>query len=235
MKKLALKIVSYILFFGSISWIYAPIIAGIIIPMVYMLPIAFTSRWLFAPGGSSSWVDGWIIMRITTGVIVFFIFEVLLFIVGLVLFIWGVIVIVKKRVKQEGLATDGPYKYIRHPQHLGLSIMTFATSLYIPWTSDLGIRLGEILSWSIFTLILFIVSDFEERKLVKKYGEEYTEYRKKTGSFLPRFLNKEKERKSFQEIKYWKRYSFTSFGYISFIVLMYVLSLPVFGIFSYTL
>ncbi|MBY8999490.1 MAG: hypothetical protein KGD64_01110, partial [Candidatus Heimdallarchaeota archaeon] len=116
------------------------------------------------------------------------------------------------------------------PQHLGIILMALPFSLYIPGTEDMGILVADILSWSFFSLILFLWSDHEERQLAKKFGEEFVQYRSKTGSFLPRIINRTKERKSFHEIKYWKRYLFTFFAYSGFVavvyLLAYILSLP---------
>ena len=233
--KTVLKSLRFLLSLGTICWIYSPIIAGILIPMVYMLPIAFTSWWLFASVGSSRWANGWIMMEVNPDTVVFIVFEFLIFSVGLVLFVWGVITIAKSRIRKEGLITHGLYRFIRHPQHLGLSIMTLVTSLYIPWTTDLGIRLGEILSWSLFTLILIIISDFEDRKLVKKFGEDFLEYRDKTGSFFPRLVHKKKESRLSGRTKLLIKYSILIPFYVGFVLFMYMLTQPPFDIFSYTL
>ena len=234
------RITSSLLLIPTLVWIYAPIVVGIIFHMIWMLPIAFTSWWIFGLFGSRSWVNSWIILdylEYTPGVKTLIVFEFLIFTIGLALFIWGLFYIARARLKKEGLTTGGPYKYIRHPQHLGLIIMTFAISFYIPWTNDLGIRIGEILSWSIFVMILFIWSDYEERRLFRKFGQEYDNYRAQTNSFLPRILKKTKRSKSIQEIKYWKRYIIAFVIYICFILFMYllvyILSLPGINIIQY--
>ncbi|MHA1466263.1 MAG: methyltransferase family protein, partial [Candidatus Heimdallarchaeaceae archaeon] len=150
------------------------------------------------------------------------IIEVLIFVLGLVLFLWGVIQIAISLVEKEGLVTTGLYKYIRHPQLLGLIIMGFAWTLYIPGTYARRIKMGEIISWSLFAFILFLWSDFEEKQLAKKFGEEFVEYRSITGSFLPRIFNRTKKRRNYYEIKFWRRYLFTFLGYVSFLWLMYL-------------
>jgi protein-S-isoprenylcysteine O-methyltransferase Ste14 len=197
-------------------------------------PIAFSSWWLFYIYGSNlSWLNKWVYLRYLTdtlGVKILFVVEILLFVIGVGLFLWGVIQIASARIKKEGLVTSGLYKYIRHPQLLGLIIMGFSVTLYIPGTEDFGIKAGEIVSWSFFSLILFLWSDFEERQLAKKFGEEFVEYRSRTGSFLPKIFYKEKKRKSFYEIKYWRRYLFTFLGYSCFVLILrlivYILCLP---------
>ena len=232
------RIASTLVLIPTLLWVYAPIIAGILFPMIWMFPIAFTSWWLLAFLGNRNWFNGWIeLEQFTPGVITLVVFEFLIFLFGFVLFTWGIIYLAKIIFKKEGLAKGGPYKLIRHPQHLGLILMTFSLSLYVPWTTDAGIRIGEVLSWSLFSLILFLWSDYEERRLFRKFGEEYIQYRSKRGVFLPRIFNKAKERKNFYEITYWKRYLFTFLGYVGFIVIVFIvvsiLSGPPFHVIQY--
>ncbi|MHA1401821.1 MAG: methyltransferase family protein [Candidatus Heimdallarchaeaceae archaeon] len=197
-------------------------------------PIAFSSWWLFyGLTDNVGWFNKWLILnqvRYTPGIIVLLVVEAIIFAFGLVIFLWGVIQIATVKLKKEGLVTRGLYKYIRHPQLLGLIIIGFSLTLYMPETEDQGVKIGEIISWSFFSLILFLWSDFEEKQLAKKFGEEFIQYRSRTGSFLPRIFNKTKERKNFYEIKYCKRYLFTFLGYSGFYLIMYlltyILSLP---------
>lgn len=233
-KKLILRIIQGMVLILTLVWVYAPVVAGMLFLMaVWMVPVAFTSYYLFIIFGQNQWMNKLIQLNYqgyTPRVITLLVFEVLLFVIGFVLFAWGFIYITKTRFKKEGLATRGLYKYIRHPQHLGLILMTFSFSLYVPETEDQGILVAEILSWSLFALVLFLWSDHEERRLAKKFGEEFTEYHRRTGAFFPRIFNKNKERKSFEEIIYWKRYLFTFLAYSGFVLLLYllvyILSLP---------
>lgn len=131
-------------------WVYAPIIANILFVMaIWMIPIAFSSWIFFTYFSSGGWLYKLIVLKYLTntpGVISLLVFEALFFAFGLVLFIWGLIYIAKVRLKKEGLATSGPYRLIRHPQHLGLILMSFSFSLYVPGTEDREIVVGEILS-----------------------------------------------------------------------------------------
>ncbi len=238
----SLNIIQRLLYLLSSIWVYAPVVGTILFWMgAWSAPIAFSSWWLFYfLTGNVGWFNKWLILNqvgFTPGIIALLIVEVIIFAFGLVLFLWGVIQIATVKIKKEGLVTRGLYKYIRHPQLLGLIIMAFSFTLYIPGTEDKGIKVGEIISWSFFSLILFLWSDFEERKLAKKFGEEFVQYRSRTGSFLPRVFNKTKKRKHFYVIKYWKRYLFTFLGYSGFYLIMYlltyILSLSRFGILTW--
>ena len=213
-------------------WVYVPVVAGILVWMAaWMAPVVYTSWKLFYIFGPISWMNKWLHLNYNSpGVKTLLVFELLLIIIGLILLVWGLIQIAKTKLNKEGLATGGLYKHVRHPQHLGLILIAFSFSLYIPGTEDLGIRVGEILSWSLFSLIQFLWSDHEERRLAKIFGDEFIEYRRRTGAFFPRIFNKNREKKSFYEIKYWKRYLFTFLAYLGFVlilyILVYILSLP---------
>jgi protein-S-isoprenylcysteine O-methyltransferase Ste14 len=225
-------IVEKILLIPSLIWIYSPIIAGILFAMVWMFPAAFTSWWIFAFLGQKDWMLGVIFVNDT--MITLIVVEIIVFGIGLSLFVWGVILIAKARINRTGLVKTGPYKYIRHPQHLGIIMMSLCISLFIPWSPDEFIRIGEIVSWSFFSLVLVIMSDFEDRKLAKTFGEEFKQYRESTGFFFPKIIKNDKEIRVIQDIKYWKRYLFFGIGYLAFVsfisLISYILELPKVGI-----
>ena len=95
-----------------------------------MFPAAFTSWWLFTYLGEKNWLLG--IISANDNMITLIVIEFLIFGIGLSLFIWGVYLIARSRLKNTGLVKTGPYKYIRHPQHLGIILMSLSISLYIP-------------------------------------------------------------------------------------------------------
>ncbi|MHA1199511.1 MAG: methyltransferase family protein [Candidatus Heimdallarchaeaceae archaeon] len=222
------KVIEILLLIPTLVWLYSPIIAGILYAMVWMFPAAFTSWWIFAYLGQKDWLLG--IISTNDTMIALIVIEFIIFGIGLCLFVWGVILIAKARLNKTGLVQTGPYKYMRHPQHLGIILMSLCISLYIPWSIDGFIRIGEIVSWSLFSLVLIIMSDFEDKKLAKKFGDEFHQYRSSTGFFFPRIIKEDKERKSIYEIKYWKRYLLLGIGYLAFVSLIslvsYILRLP---------
>ena len=211
----------------SSVWVYVPVIVGILVWMAaWMAPAAYISWRFFYIFGPINWFGkGFKLKYIenSLGVKILLVFELLVITIGLVLFVWGLVHIAIAKINKEGLVTKGPYKHIRHPQHLGLILIAFAFSLYVPGTEDMGIRAGEIVSWSLFVLIQFLWSDYEEKQLARKFGEEFIEYRQKTGSFFPRIFNRNKEKKSFNEIKYWNRYFITLLVFLGFFLILYLL------------
>ena len=80
------------------------------------------------------------------------------------------------------LVTDGLYRYVRHP--------LYTAGLVFIW-------LIPIMSWNLLalniglTVYVFIGATFEERKLLREFGETYAEYRWRTPMLVPglRFPN----------------------------------------------
>lgn len=69
------------------------------------------------------------------------------------------------------------YKYIRHPIQTGVLIGVWATpSMSL---TQLGLSLG-------FTAYIVVGLWFEERDLVSEHGDDYRNYRQRTGAVLPR-------------------------------------------------
>jgi len=103
--------------------------------------------------------------------------------VGYFIFIWSVVARGRYAVSWEmpenqRLVTWGPYRYVRHPSYLGYFFMFFG--LFFLWLS-------------LFTLLPLIavpayyrITFDEEKLLARRFGDEYAEYQKKTGRFIPR-------------------------------------------------
>jgi len=108
---------------------------------------------------------------------------VVLTLIGYLVFIWSVIVRGKYSVswampEDQKLVTWGPYRHVRNPSYLGYFLMFF----------------GMFLSWSnVFTVLPLLaipgyhrVAVEEERFLVKRFGDDYLEYQRATGRFIPK-------------------------------------------------
>jgi len=72
----------------------------------------------------------------------------------------------------------GPYRFLRSPTHFGLFVMTLGFSLII--NSFFSV---------VFTIIAYIITKLfflvkEEKTLEKKYGESYSEYKKKVRNWI---------------------------------------------------
>ena len=207
-------------------WSYIPIIMGILIPMVVVLPLAYTSWIIFSPLFSGWWAfEGYIPLThiYPFQLVLLLIIELIIFIGGVVLFLSGLYHLAKGRKHKISIVKTGLYNYIRHPQILGISLISLPFALYIPGFNDLGIRIGEIFSWTLFIFILTIYSNLEEHNLTKKFPEEYRKYQTQTGFFLPKFhLRKKKNSKRVEFMTIRKRYLFLLLGYLILVFVIFI-------------
>jgi protein-S-isoprenylcysteine O-methyltransferase Ste14 len=82
--------------------------------------------------------------------------------------------------KEHSLVTHGPYRWIRHP------LYTFGTLLFLSLSLVTQIWLIPLLAIPTMTILVHRTS-IEEEMLKERFGEEYLQYSKRTGRFLPRF------------------------------------------------
>ncbi|MEW6096810.1 MAG: isoprenylcysteine carboxylmethyltransferase family protein [bacterium] len=77
------------------------------------------------------------------------------------------------------LIKEGPYKYLRHPAYLS-GIIEF---LAIPLIPNSYYTLG--MTFIIYTSIILLRINIEEKQLVKRFGDAYIEYQKEVWALLP--------------------------------------------------
>jgi protein-S-isoprenylcysteine O-methyltransferase Ste14 len=82
--------------------------------------------------------------------------------------------------KGHQLIKTGPYKTIRHPMYTQICLWTIAQVLVV---SNLFAGFFGIIVWAI---LYFIRVPAEEKMMIENFGNEYLEYRKQTGSVLPK-------------------------------------------------
>jgi len=208
----------------SLIWAYLPIIAGILFEMMISLSLAYSSWAIFNSWSRRGWLDSWIVIfhfNPSFRIDILFFVEIYIFTIGFLLFLYGLVFIVKARKNRIDLIQKGPYKYVRHPQNLGIIIMVLPFALYTPWIQDTGIRIGDILSWTLFCLVMIFCSDFEEIRMKKGLSEEYENYRLRTGFFIPKLRYQKVNQAKDTKVNYLKRYSLLILGYIIFILIMF--------------
>lgn len=84
---------------------------------------------------------------------------------------------------QGALVTDGVYKWVRHPQYVGLFLVSLG--LLIQWPT-----IPTLLSWPILMGVYYRLAKREEREMVTTFGENYLNYKRRVPGFLPfRFLS----------------------------------------------
>lgn len=81
--------------------------------------------------------------------------------------------------RQHTLVTRGPYRWVRHP------LYTVGSSLYIAFGLISDTWVIALLGILAFTAMA-IRTPKEEANLIEKFGDEYREYMKHTGAFLPK-------------------------------------------------
>jgi len=100
---------------------------------------------------------------------------------GLAIFLAALIQMLLMRRK--GLLTSGLYSVVRHPQYLGIIIMTLGlTIMSIQW---LGLSLNIVLTWIIEVLGYILLAYYEELNLLNTFEKEYQKYRKKVPFIFP--------------------------------------------------
>jgi len=204
---------------------YLPIIAGILFSMTVMPALAYISWNIFDFWPGIHFMASWIFTEgyYSTNFSIYYSLmwiELVIFICGFVLFLHGLIHLVKAKKKKITIVQTGLYKYIRHPQNLGIIIFSFPFCLYVPFLGDIGLKVGDIFSWMLFFLLIIIYSDIEEIRMVKKYPDDYSLYRSNTGFFIPRIIKPKKERYNLEIKNYLFRWLFLIGGYILLISIL---------------
>jgi len=119
------------------------------------------------------------------------------FIVGLIVGILisiPCVVLLIKGIRDAGLETlqpsketqmyEGIYNYIRHPQSLGEFPLFIAIAFMVNSWFLVALMGVYIL------LYIPIMIYYEEKDLIRRFGEKYREYQKRTGAICPRFKRK---------------------------------------------
>lgn len=90
--------------------------------------------------------------------------------------------------KTKNLVVSGPYKNTRNPMLFGALLMYLAYALFINSITSV------IIVCVIFVFMLTVVVKMEEKRLLKDFGNQYEEYRKKVSMFIPWFHRKAKQK-----------------------------------------
>ena len=83
-----------------------------------------------------------------------------------------------KRMETNNLVKEGAYKYMRHPMHLGLFLFPLSFAFLVASPSFI-----LILSPIEILLMLIMIKILEEPEAIRKFGNEYIEYKKQVPMF----------------------------------------------------
>jgi protein-S-isoprenylcysteine O-methyltransferase Ste14 len=86
--------------------------------------------------------------------------------------------------KTRNLVVSGPYKYTRNPMLFGTFLIYLAFALFINSIT------AVVLVGALSVFMLTVVVKMEEQRLLKDFGKQYEEYRKKVSMFIPWFQRK---------------------------------------------
>jgi protein-S-isoprenylcysteine O-methyltransferase Ste14 len=104
-----------------------------------------------------------------------------LFLLGIIVFLVCAIQVYSHKFLKRGAVLKGLYRWIRHPQYLGLSIAGLGLAILWP-------RFIVVVLWLVMILVYYILSKDEERRMLGQHPETYSGYMDRTGMFLPRGL-----------------------------------------------
>ena len=92
-------------------------------------------------------------------------------------------VVVSHDQRPERTVSTGAFRYVRHPLYLA-SLLTYL---------GLTVSTVSLLSLAVFVVIFVFhnyIAGYEEKLLAAKFGQEYNDYKSRTGKWLPRILSR---------------------------------------------
>ncbi len=116
------------------------------------------------------------ILELSKGVFLVMVVSSIMILTGLALILLGW----KKIHKATGLVKDGIYRYSRHPQYLGILLITSA--FIIQWPTIL-----TVIMWPILLVMYIRLAKKEEKEMEEKFGEEYLRYKEEAPMLLKIF------------------------------------------------
>jgi protein-S-isoprenylcysteine O-methyltransferase Ste14 len=82
--------------------------------------------------------------------------------------------------RPEKIVTNGVYSKVRHPQYFGGLLAHVGISFLL--SAEYSLFLTPLM-----TFIIYLISKKEEKELIKEFGKEYLDYKKKVPMLLPKF------------------------------------------------
>jgi len=96
---------------------------------------------------------------------------------GLVIFFIGAVQLYAARLLHRGVVTRGLYRYVRHPQYVGLAISGLGFLFIWP-------RLLVLVMYATMVFGYWLLAMHEERVCREKFGDDYRSYQARTAMFL---------------------------------------------------
>jgi protein-S-isoprenylcysteine O-methyltransferase Ste14 len=115
------------------------------------------------------------LLPLSVGVYVVMLLSVALIALGMSLVAVGWATVYRGR---GGLVTSGIYRYLRHPQYLGLILIVLAFNIQWP-------TLPTLVMAPLLILAYLALARREDRELAARFGETFRAYAARTPAFLP--------------------------------------------------
>jgi protein-S-isoprenylcysteine O-methyltransferase Ste14 len=87
----------------------------------------------------------------------------------------------KKEEGQGKVVNTGIYKHIRHPQYLGLFLIS--TGMLVEWMT-----LPLLVMFPVIIIMYVRLAKREEQDMIEEFGEEYKSYMEATKMFIPKII-----------------------------------------------
>jgi len=173
--------------FVPAAWIFYLVIVFEILYMISPFALYFYSAYgpwlnLFHKSPWTAWLTGFFLPHFsqTTSPMLNWLPKLSdpLVVVGAGLFFLGFIQIYGAKIRRRGAVTGGLYRFIRHPQYLGLAIVGVGTLLHWP-------RFLVLVMFVTMLFLYYFLARWEEEQCLQKFGDDYRAYQERTGMFLP--------------------------------------------------
>ena len=162
------------------SSIYLAFIVALYIEM-YGFPLTmYFFTWFF---GSDMVATLWYLLSALTGKDLFYsIFMGVILPISNVIILTGMLLVTfgwrKIFRAKEQLITTGIYGYVRHPQYLGLLLITLGMNV-------LWVTFSTLLLWPILAILYYRLAKEEDKQMEDKFGEEFLKYKHNIPMFIP--------------------------------------------------
>ena len=102
---------------------------------------------------------------------------------GLVIFLICALQVYLGKILKSGVASRGLYRFIRHPQYVGLTICGIGMAILWP-------RFLVLVTLALMIVLYYFLARDEERRMTIKYGCAYHNYTEQTGMVLPLWVER---------------------------------------------
>jgi protein-S-isoprenylcysteine O-methyltransferase Ste14 len=174
-------------------------VAGYLVPLVQSIP-AWTGLMTLPFAGYLIMIFANLPVNLPRALFDFFvpflILEKVVIIIGFLILVYSTAYLITKR--KGGLVTSGPYRLVRHPQYLGMTLFTLGLTSWSVWILNNTFGVGflspsqTIFVWFVELFTYILLAYIEEQHLFSKYEESFENFTSQVPFFIP-FLKTNRE------------------------------------------